>query len=156
MVCLEYRAKGGQSEGSVLCGSVSGEVEEVLLCGLESEGQRKTKRRKVRIGDGSIVLKGGDESTVLKGGDESTVLKGGDGSTVWCVKRSPCNPSFFLSSTGGGSLFLYKFGVEELELVGSAKLGSSIPSFDWSPQKKGLFAFSDFRNKLHISFVTNL
>ncbi|KAJ3333580.1 WD repeat-containing protein 92 [Kappamyces sp. JEL0680] len=94
--------------------------------------------------------------------------------TGWAVKHLPQNRDLFITSSGAGHLELFKYHYppkrvtkddngEEVGVTGrveslqTATLAEQpIASFDWSPDKTGLFCFAAFDQQVRVGMVTRL
>ncbi|KAJ3359204.1 WD repeat-containing protein 92 [Allomyces javanicus] len=96
-----------------------------------------------------------------------------DASTVWTVRHVPQNRDLFVTSSGKGTLSLYNnypksrvahddenraYGVMgQVELLNNATVADQpVASFDWSPDKQGLCAFTAFDQTVRVGIVTRL
>eukprot|EP00877_Chromochloris_zofingiensis_P007606 jgi/Chrzof1/3099/Cz12g11200.t1 len=109
-----------------------------------------------------------------KKGFASTVEKVGQGSTLWCVSHLPQNRDLSMIAAGDGTLHLYKYCYpdqrkvkdqdgKELGVAGTVEQvayrnmsSQPINSFDWSPDKEGLFVCSAFDQCLRVGITTKL
>ncbi|ORZ32314.1 WD repeat-containing protein 92 [Catenaria anguillulae PL171] len=98
----------------------------------------------------------------------------GSNATVWAVKHSPHNRDLFVASSGQGALSLYKYNypnarsakddkdraygvMGSLDLIQSATVAEQpIASFDWSPDKQGLCAYTAYDQTVRVGIVTKL
>lgn len=97
-----------------------------------------------------------------------------DNVTGWAIKHLPQNRDLFMTSCGAGTLELFKYHYPprrvtkdenqvEMGLVGSVQsiqtatlAEQPIASFDWSPDKMGLFAFAAFDQQIRVGMVTKM
>ncbi|KAI8612714.1 WD40-repeat-containing domain protein [Chytriomyces sp. MP71] len=98
-----------------------------------------------------------------------------DNTTVWTVRHLPQNRDIFVTSSGSGSLNVYKYNYPSkrvkqdptdkkdmgvagtIELLNNATLAEQpISAFDWSPDKTGLCVFSAFDQQIRVAIVTKL
>ncbi|KAI9217312.1 WD repeat-containing protein 92-like protein [Blastocladiella britannica] len=95
-------------------------------------------------------------------------------STVWNVKHSPHNRDLMAATSGQGGISIFKynypskrsatddkgkaFGIMgDLELLNSANVAEQpVSSFDWSPDKQGLCAYTAFDQTVRVGIVTKL
>ncbi|KAJ3320848.1 WD repeat-containing protein 92 [Blyttiomyces sp. JEL0837] len=108
-------------------------------------------------------------------GYASVTEKSHDNTTVWTVRHLPQNRDLFITSGGNGSLNLFKYhypakrcqkdakaehdvGVPgTIEKLNHATVAEQpVSSFDWSPDKLGLFVFSAFDQQVRVGIVTKL
>ncbi|KAI9366754.1 WD40-repeat-containing domain protein [Zopfochytrium polystomum] len=108
-------------------------------------------------------------------GFAAVVKKNTDNTTIWTVRHLPQNRDVFLTSCGNGKLHLYKYhypsqrqrknakddqpeGVPgQLDRLNHAVVAEQpVSSFDWSPDKMGLFACSAFDQQVRVGCVTRL
>ncbi|KAI9173232.1 hypothetical protein H9P43_007363 [Blastocladiella emersonii ATCC 22665] len=95
--------------------------------------------------------------------------------TVWAVRHSPHNRELFVASSGLGALSLYRYRypapsrvakdengvpmgvIGSVECLNSAVVAEQpVASFDWSPDKQGLCAYTAFDQTLRVGIVTKL
>ncbi|TPX30798.1 hypothetical protein SmJEL517_g05725 [Synchytrium microbalum] len=98
-----------------------------------------------------------------------------DDSTIWTVKHLPQDRDVFVTSGGGGSLHLWKYGYPNqrskkdkedkynvgvagtIEALNHSKVAEQpVNAFDWSPDKKGLCVFTAFDQMVRVGVVTKL
>ncbi|KAJ3289480.1 WD repeat-containing protein 92 [Rhizoclosmatium sp. JEL0117] len=108
-------------------------------------------------------------------GFTSLSQKNRDNTTIWTVRHLPQNRDIFITSSGSGSLNVYKYNypasrvaqdptdkknigvVGSVELLNNATLAEQpISAFDWSPDKPGLCVFTAFDQQVRVAIVTKL
>ncbi|MEW5301400.1 MAG: hypothetical protein WDW36_004261 [Sanguina aurantia] len=109
-----------------------------------------------------------------KKGFASVTEKVAQGSTVWGVHHLPQNREISMVASGDGSLYLYRYHYPDqrkvkdadgsdlgvagtLELLADRNVSTQpIASFDWSPDKEGLFVSGSFDQCIRVGVVTKL
>ncbi|KAI9101030.1 WD40-repeat-containing domain protein [Phlyctochytrium arcticum] len=107
-------------------------------------------------------------------GFASVVNKTEENTTVWTARHLPQNRDIWVTSGGNGGLNLYKYnypsqrskkdskGKEEgvagtVEMLNNAHVAEQpVNAFDWSPDKRGLCAFTAFDQAVRVGIVTKL
>ncbi|RUS21678.1 WD40-repeat-containing domain protein [Endogone sp. FLAS-F59071] len=96
--------------------------------------------------------------TTLKSGPEvesKTVKPSADG-TVWTVRHLLQDPTIFATTTGDGSVQLYRHDEGPLALSTLTVSPHPVTAFDWSPDKRGLCVFSAFDQNVRVGFVSGV